>query len=257
MALGRCLLWDCRVSVRFSTVVYKALLNLPVSLIYLKVVDSELCRSLEWIKSNDVDDLDITFSYDIDEFGLINTIPLQPGGGRISVTNANKDSFVTLRCAAALSAMIEKPLEELRTGFEAIVPLRCRKDLSVTDLQLALCGSISFSVSEWRRYTRLTPELLQHPKIEGWFWDIVNEMSSHHRLQLLFFATAMAALPPGGFVNLHPPFTLGAMLFGPVEALPVSHACFHTLELPVWQSYETLRTKILLAITETEGFGLV
>ena len=39
--------------------------------------------------------------------------------------------------------------------------------------------------------------------------------------------------------------------------LPCAHTCFNQLDLPVYETYEKLRTQLLLAINESsEGFGL-
>lgn len=39
--------------------------------------------------------------------------------------------------------------------------------------------------------------------------------------------------------------------------LPVAHTCFNLLDLPKYQTKEVLKTKLLQAIQQTEGFGLV
>ena len=39
--------------------------------------------------------------------------------------------------------------------------------------------------------------------------------------------------------------------------LPVAHTCFNLLDLPKYESKEVLQKKLLQAIQQTEGFGLV
>ena len=39
--------------------------------------------------------------------------------------------------------------------------------------------------------------------------------------------------------------------------LPVAHTCFNLLDLPKYKSKETMKQKLLQAIQQTEGFGLV
>ena len=44
---------------------------------------------------------------------------------------------------------------------------------------------------------------------------------------------------------------------GGEEYLPVAHTCFNILDLPKYNSKEKLQEKLLHAINQTEGFGLV
>ena len=41
------------------------------------------------------------------------------------------------------------------------------------------------------------------------------------------------------------------------EYLPVAHTCFNLLDLPPYTARATMKTKLLQAIEQTEGFGLV
>ena len=41
------------------------------------------------------------------------------------------------------------------------------------------------------------------------------------------------------------------------DRLPAAHTCFNQLDLPAYESYEKLRSQLLLAMKEgAEGFGL-
>ena len=44
---------------------------------------------------------------------------------------------------------------------------------------------------------------------------------------------------------------------GGSDYLPVAHTCFNLLDLPQYRDKVTLRDKLLQAMEETEGFGLV
>jgi hypothetical protein len=85
-------------------------------------------------------------------------------------------------------------------------------------------------------------------------------MTNEQRSKLLYFATASASPPPGGFANLRPSkFTINSGPEGATPgALPTAHSCFCELVLPldIGSDYETFRHKLLLAASETEGFGV-
>lgn len=44
---------------------------------------------------------------------------------------------------------------------------------------------------------------------------------------------------------------------GGEDYLPVAHTCFNLLDLPVYSSKERLTEKLVKAIQQTEGFGIV
>jgi ubiquitin-protein ligase E3 A len=41
------------------------------------------------------------------------------------------------------------------------------------------------------------------------------------------------------------------------ESLPTSHTCFNHLLIPEYSSKEKLKEKLILAINNSEGFGLI
>ena len=128
---------------------------------------------------------------------------------------------------------------------------------------VALSGVSNISVLDWKKNTDSaapSDSADAHKAVVTMFWEIVAEMKPESRSKLLYFATASASPPPGGFANLRPNrfriVTEPAMQAG---ALPTAHACFCTLVLPldIARDYESFRHKLTLAVSETEGFGIV
>jgi hypothetical protein len=71
---------------------------------------------------------------------------------------------------------------------------------------------------------------------------------------------ASASPPPGGFAKLRPnQFTITHNAQAPAGSLPIAHSCFCELVLPldIGDDYDAFRHKLILAIEETEGFGIV
>ena len=86
-----------------------------------------------------------------------------------------------------------------------------------------------------------------------WFWEIVQRFNLDERRKLLFFATGSDRAPLRGLAQLK--FTIqnaGAN----TNQLPTSHTCFNTLLIPNYHSSEELEEKLLIAIENSEGFGL-
>jgi len=60
----------------------------------LKILIQHTIENLKWMIENDITGLDITFSYDDEEFGVIVVRDLIENGRNISVTEENKMSYV-------------------------------------------------------------------------------------------------------------------------------------------------------------------
>lgn len=116
-------------------------------------------------------------------------------------------------------------------------------------------------------------------RVLEWFWTAVSNFTLEEMARLLQFTTGCSQLPPGGFQELTPKFTLtAAPTFGNLPTAHTwyykllfkknlfchllnfffSHFSFNQLCLPDYDSYEQFEKALLLAITEgTEGFGLI
>ena len=85
------------------------------------------------------------------------------------------------------------------------------------------------------------------------FWSVIHELDLEHQKKFLFFATGSDRAPVGG---------LGSIRFAihkngeDNEQLPSSHTCFNVLILPPYRARDKLKAKLLIAINNSEGFGL-
>jgi len=88
----------------------------------------------------------------------------------------------------------------------------------------------------------------------GFFWDLMhNDLDYEQKRQFLLFVTGSALSPLGGLGELR----LTIQRASPdSQLLPTSSTCFHTLLLPDYSSKEKLKTKLLIALSNSEGFGL-
>jgi hypothetical protein len=87
-----------------------------------------------------------------------------------------------------------------------------------------------------------------------WFWEILQEMNEDQKKKFLTFTTGCNRAPINGLASL--PLYIGRE--GPdSDRLPSSHTCFNHLLIPEYSSKDKLREKILIAINNSEGFGLM
>jgi hypothetical protein len=98
---------------------------------------------------------------------------------------------------------------------------------------------------------------------EGWlkadadylesFWEILRSFRDCDLRRFATFVSSCSRSPPRGWQDVN--LTLQRNGEGD-DRLPTAFTCFHLLLLPRYSSKEVLRTKLLLAIAETQGFGL-
>lgn len=92
----------------------------------LEDVDEQLFNSLNWLLENDVNDLDLFFEIDVEEFGVHKTIPLKENGSKIKVTNENKNEYVELNSIFSLRNKIEEQVNSFCEGFQVFLSERIR-----------------------------------------------------------------------------------------------------------------------------------
>ena len=95
------------------------------------------------------------------------------------------------------------------------------------------------------------------------FWEVLYTLDEEQSKKFLMFVSGSYRAPIKGLTDL--PFIVSR--HGPdsemydifklfIHSLPSAHTCFNHLLLPEYKSKEKLREKLLLAINNSEGFGL-
>ncbi|ODV78923.1 uncharacterized protein CANTADRAFT_65601 [Suhomyces tanzawaensis NRRL Y-17324] len=248
---------DCH----FSRAVYKRILSRPVSLKDMETLDLEYFKSLMWMLENDITDvLTEDFSVETDDYGEHKVIDLIPDGRNIPVTEENKQEYVSKVVEYRLQTSVTEQMDNFLIGFHEIIPKDLVSIFDEQELELLISGLPDIDVNDWQNnctYNNYSPSSLQIQ----WFWRAVKSFDNEERAKLLQFATGTSKVPLNGFKELSG--ANGTCKFsihrdyGTTDRLPSSHTCFNQIDLPAYESYETLRGSLLLAITEGhEGFGL-
>lgn len=129
--------------------------------------------------------------------------------------------------------------------------------LTPDDLEQLICGQRSLDFNELKNYCIYANGFTPTSNLVKWFWEIVlEEWNDEQRRALLSFATGSDRAPVNG---------LKAMKFYLIKdmentndlKLPTSHTCFNQLVVPDYSSKDILRAKLLAAIENSTGFGLV
>ncbi|GAA5983399.1 hypothetical protein JCM5350_007636 [Sporobolomyces pararoseus] len=245
--------------VHFATSIYKACLDKRVGLEDMSLVDRQLWQSLSWMAENDITDiLDLDFTSQYESFGTLETLELKPGGAEIAVTEDNKLEYIDLLCEHRLKGRVEVQLEALKKGLQEIVPLKELRVFDEKELELLIGGVETIDVLDWEKNTEYRGYNAQD-QVVGWFWKVVGAWPAEKRARLLQFATGTSRTPVNGFRDLQGSdgprkFTIEKAL-GSDGALPKSHTCFNRIDLPPYDSIETLQEKLAFALEEgSSGF---
>ncbi|GAA5939817.1 hypothetical protein JCM10213_007801 [Rhodosporidiobolus nylandii] len=246
----------------FATAIYKTLLDRPVGLEDMAVVDAEMYRSLSWIAENDITDILFhDFTASLETFGSVTVHELIPGGADVPVTEENKKEYIALLCEHRLRGRVEKQLEAFKRGLGEVVPLKELRVFDEKELELLIGGVGEIDVEDWaantdyRGYTR-------EDQVVQWFWQAVRAMPPASRSRLLQFATGTSLVPPNGFRDLQGSdgprkFTIDKAVGVGNGGLMKSHTCFNRIDLPPYDSLATLEAKLAYALEEgAEGFNL-
>lgn len=116
-----------------------------------------------------------------------------------------------------------------------------------------ICGKEDLDFKELERSTRYDG-FDENTQVVKWFWEILHSFETENKKKFLLFATGSDRAPLRGLSDLR--FVIGRQA-NDDERLPSSHTCFNHLLLPEYSSKEILEQKLLHAIENCRGFGLV
>ncbi|KAG5191938.1 E3 ubiquitin-protein ligase NEDD4 [Tribonema minus] len=232
----------------------------------LELVDAELYRHLNWLRTHSADGLGLDFTVVSEHFGLKEVTELAPDGAHVAVTDANKHEYLKLMLRHRVVGRIEPQLWQLICGLFEVVPPQLIAVFDYCELEHLLCGIQEIDVDDWRRHTTYHGEYRRlgekHPVV-AWFWQLVQEdFTAEERARLLQFITGSSCVPPHGFKALQSNdgqfrrFSICSARKADTH-YPRAHTCFNKLDLPLYESRaeleECLSTAIAFACT---GFDI-
>lgn len=243
----------------FTRSFYKHMLGRSVDYKDLETVDPEYYNSIEWMLHNDITDvLELTFAVEDEVFGETQVVELKPEGASIPVTEENKHEYVRLVTEQRLTNSIRSQIDAFLEGFHEVIPRSLIQLFSEQELELLISGLPDIDVDEWKNNTELQGYSSGDPMIQ-WWWRAVRSFDQTQKAKLLQFITGTSKVPLEGFAHLQG--VNGTQRFSIHRAfgedrLPAAHTCFNQLDLPTYDSYEKLRSQLLIAMNEgAEGFG--
>jgi len=246
----------------FTRSFYKHILGVLVKYIDMESEDYSFYQGLVFLLEHHVADLgyELTFSTEIQEFGVTECRDLKPNGRNLPVCEETKKEYIKLVCQMKMTGAIRKQLNAFLEGFYDIIPKRLISIFNEQELELLISGLPTIDIDDLKAnsdYHKYQPTSLQIQ----WFWRALRSFDQADRARFLQFVTGTSKVPLQGFSHLEG--MNGIQKFQihrddrSTDRLPSAHTCFNQLDLPAYETYEKLRHMLLLAVKEcSEGFGL-
>ena len=186
-------------------------------------------------------------------------IDLIPDGRKIPVTDETKQKYVDLVCEHRMTTAIEKQIKAFLEGFHEMVDMDLISIFTAKELELLISGMPDIDIHDLKKNTDYNGYRPADKEI-GWFWNIMFGLTRSQKAAFLQFVTGSSKVPLAGFSELQG--MRGVQKFsitrasGASGALMCAHTCFNALDLPVYESEEEMKEKLLYAISEgSGGFG--
>lgn len=246
------------IQLNFPLALYKKLLSRKPTLEDLKELMPTVGRSFEELLGYEEDDLEEVFclSFEIMQefFGQTVTKELVPGGSSKSVTQENKKEFVDVYVDFIFNKSVCEQFESFNTGFHRVCGGRVLELFHPQELRAMVVGNENYDFHVLENNTQYQGEYHRYHQTIKFFWDVFHDLSLEDKKKFLLFLTGSDKIPIMGMKYVK-------LVIQPVNLaenyLPVAHTCFNLLDLPKYSSKEMLKEKLLKAIQQTEGFGLV
>ena len=140
-----------------------------------------------------------------------------------------------------------------RRGFARVCDGPASRLFTAQELEQMLCGTEDLDFAALEGNAEYDGGFTPHCPVCRHFWAVAHAMTPPQKKRLLSFVTGSDRVPIGGLAAL--PFKLMRNGDGD-ERLPTAQTCFHVLLLPAYSTQEVLQARLLLALDNSEGFGL-
>ena len=262
LILAKALLEGVPLDCPLTLVLFKQVLGSSLDIEDLELLDRKLYTSLKYMHENDITEVFFE-SFTVTEEGASSPIELCPGGREMPLTEENKDEYISQRTEWELVKSTAAAVQALLEGFETIVPCALLQGVTAEQLELAICGTPTIDLKEWKSSTEYRGEFHDSHEVVRWFWRALREFSQGELALLLKFVTGTSRLPVEGFKGLRTlrgesaKFTLEPVIYTDIRQLPRAHTCFNRLDLPLYRSKDVLKDNLLYAVVHySVGFGL-
>ncbi|XP_060594475.1 probable E3 ubiquitin-protein ligase HERC4 isoform X2 [Ruditapes philippinarum] len=246
------------IQLSFPLVLFKKLLNRKPSLDDVLELMPTIGRSFESLLNYEGDDIEdvfcLTFEITQECFGETKTVELVSNGSSKVVNKENRKEFVDLYVNYIFNKAVESHFSSFYTGFHKVCGGRVLELFHPEELRSMVIGNENYDFHELEKNTEYKGDYHRYHQTIKHFWDVFHDLTLEDKKKFLLYLTGSDKIPIVGMKHVK-------LVIQPMNVeekyLPVAHTCFNLLDLPKYSTKETMKNKLLQAIQQTEGFGLV
>ncbi len=178
-------------------------------------------------------------------------VELCENGNNKTLSLETKKEFIELLLKTRLNEG-NVQIQSIRNGLEQVIPFGLLKLLSWNELEMLVCGKPILDIELLKENTQYNGCNINDQLIQN-FWKCLEEFSAEERASYLRFVWGRSRLP---LTSKDFPMQHRISIKShnnPDLALPMSHTCFFSIDLPRYSSYEVLKSKLKYAITHCQA----
>ncbi|KAI1887409.1 hypothetical protein AGOR_G00190000 [Albula goreensis] len=246
------------VDLHFPLALYKKLLGVTPTLEDLKELSPTEGRSLQQLLDYDGEDVEETFCLNFaitrEYYGLTEVKELVPEGENITVNKGNREEFVEAYLKYVFTDSVEELYSAFSSGFLKVCGGKILSLFQPSELMAMVVGNNNYNWEEMEKNAVYKGEYsASHPTVKM-FWEVFHEFPLEKKKQFLLFLTGSDRIPIHGMASLRIVIQSTA---AEEHYLPVAHTCYNLLDMPRYQTKDTLRQRLTQAVEQYEGFSLV
>ncbi|KAK9238898.1 hypothetical protein V1525DRAFT_399815 [Lipomyces kononenkoae] len=218
-------------------------------------LDPELYRGLIKLKnySGDVES-DFGLNFTITNSHNI-TVELIRNGAHVAVTAANRLQYIHEVANYKLNKELYRQTQAFLFGMNDLLSPTWLVMFSPNEMQTLVGGAaLPIDIEDWKKNTVYGGFYEKDPTIT-YFWEVIEELNDEDVRSVLKFVTSVSRAPLQGFSSLKPSFTIRESGLAQ-DRLPTASTCVNMLKLPRYVTKETLKSKLMFAVTAGAGFDL-
>ncbi|XP_060782471.1 probable E3 ubiquitin-protein ligase HERC4 [Neoarius graeffei] len=235
----------------FPLALFKKLLDIKPSLDDLAELSPVIAQSLQYLldySDDDVENMCMTYTIAWNNKD-VELDPCEPGK---AVTSSNKNAFVDAYVDYVLNKLVDRVFNEFKTGFYKVCNRNMVNFFQPEELRRVMLGSEEYDWDILKKNAAYEFGFhSDHPTIVL-FWEVFEELSSEDKKAFLLFLTGFDRVPVLGMGQVK--MKVRPLFNSTQDHLPQALTCHTILDLPVYQTKEILKTKLIEAIHHRRGF---
>ncbi|KAI4884474.1 hypothetical protein NFI96_014102 [Prochilodus magdalenae] len=242
---------NCVVNLPFPLALFKKLLGIQPSLEDLTELSPVVGRSLQYIldySDEDVDHMDMSFTIMWDDME-VELDPEEPGK---VVTSSNKKEFVDAYVDYTMNKSVKRVFEEFRRGFYKVCAQDMVEFFQPEELRGVMVGSEEYDWSALKKNATYEGLFYEGHSTIVSFWEVFDGLSDKDKKAFLLFVTGFDRVPILGMDQVK--MRVRPLLCSTEDHLPQALTCHSLLELPMYQTKQTLKAKLMEALHHKRGF---